>query len=203
MYLAKAVVMTLIVFWLSQISPLQANTLYYQSVDGSIDMMTSFNKMADEIVAGTVINPATLDYLKVVWDGSQGNFLQVIAKVDASTFDMKMKVDWPWVPPNIETTGWLDLTTYHKNIGADDLYGVFFWINLAPGTDAYNRQLMEDFGANYISFEGLRDDWDSFSGQVVLNNNPDTSIPEPATMFLFGTGLVSLAGYRTKRKKKK
>jgi len=59
-----------------------------------------------------------------------------------------------------------------------------------------------DFGI----YEPILEDWDIskalvlFKGEMNLNASP---VPEPATMFLLGTGLIGLAGFGRKRFRKK
>jgi hypothetical protein len=52
---------------------------------------------------------------------------------------------------------------------------------------------------NSITFTDTSENWHGFTvGAVGL---PSTSVPEPATMLLFGTGLAGVAGLRLRRKK--
>jgi len=43
-------------------------------------------------------------------------------------------------------------------------------------------------------------DWISINGAESSQSTPNGSVPEPATMFLFGTGLAGLIGFRRKNK---
>ncbi len=89
------------------------------------------------------------------------------------------------------------------NLIAGPDYGVLS--NYYPGTNAY--PYFQDSVIIDITLESNIVDWSKFisdvntSDVVVAFGSPTAVVPEPATMFLFGAGLIGLAGLRRKFRK--
>ncbi|MBN1634999.1 MAG: PEP-CTERM sorting domain-containing protein [Deltaproteobacteria bacterium] len=81
------------------------------------------------------------------------------------------------------------------NPAADGLTGSNLFETTATFTIVFNNT-PGDISNWYMRFRNL-----GLDGEGSLNNVPPAPVPEPATMFLFGSGLLGILGFRKKFKK--
>ena len=100
------------------------------------------------------------------------------------------------------------------NLHGTGNFSDLFWSG-STTLDSYNGELQQNiFISGDLSFWGTgagggwaapvlgKDNWTLLApndGHIMLTNNP---VPEPATIFLFGTGIAGLVGSRIRKKKK-
>ena len=84
-------------------------------------------------------------------------------------------------------------------------YAAVFWsttgAGIMAGTSSIDRHFYEFDGLSASPAIIRMDTSGSFLGSTDINNFFGTPIPEPNTVFLLGTGLLALAGFRRKFKK--
>ena len=173
------------------------------TVDGdtlSINSNHGWNQIQGIHGAGTTINSETLDF-----------------SLNLGTWDSYRSRNWYDVLiVNINQDGyifndaWQDPVTRSDYAGGDVTYDVnLAGESLAWGgtswTDRSIETLHGDFSLTLLDYDPTKyvyvsafwktdidDGWGSW-GEITINNNV-APVPEPATMFLFGTGLLGLAG---------
>ena len=178
-----------------------ANNHYYEYVPSSL-LWSEANTNA---MARTHLGEA--GYLATVTSTPENNFLLSLASDGwLGGTDQVLEGDWKWFGgPEAGTTFWLG--------GPGGSSPTFANWGLGEPNDQHapSLPLSEDFLTLSGHGFGQWNDKASVTTRVgffVEFNEPDTGpppgggvIPEPGTMFLFGSGLIALAGVRRKHKK--
>jgi len=157
-----------------------AITLNLSSLDSHTTLDLDFDLAVIDSWDGSSPSSVAPDYFNVTLDGSS---------VFQETFDNFTTTDQTYTGISI---------TYGSNIYKSHWNDSAYHISLT-GLSHSADSLTISWFANGSGWQGGSDE--SFAIDNINVNTNAASVPEPATIFLFGTGLVGLAGFRSRKKK--
>lgn len=142
-------------------------------------------------------NSASGDFsLSFDFDNSSTGSLAPVRIFTASHID-----NWDNVPLVFSEIGrWEDAYRYPTEGGLIEIYNqtITAWTS-----GSFSDKLTVPTGVTHliIAFENYSTGWDSIDNVSFGPTDGDTSVPEPTTMLLLGTGMIGLAGARRKMRK--
>ncbi len=181
-----AVFLILVFAGVTSAMPLQwedGNGHWYEVIVDEVDWETAKGEVKDGYHLATITSAAEQDFLKDLmsqysgefWLGAEQN-LSAAAETAKNNDDINIAASgWEWVTGE----AW-DYTSWQKGEPND-------W-----GGEEYHLGFWSRFDWNWNDEHGKS----NVKGYVIESNA--ASVPEPASMFLFGSGLIALAGVRKK-----
>ncbi len=160
---------------------------------GNVSATLNGNGYLDHVPTGTDGNgryPISGEYFWEARELFRIDFSEAISAFGFYGVDMGENGEFSLGLVNGETTNYINLGSSAYIDGGAVLYFGFYDLENSYTAITFNAPLGEDFF-------GLDDLTIGIEGQI----SPQTPVPEPATMLLFGTGLVGLIGFRLRKKK--